>query len=137
MGKHLFLLMSSLALSCGCAHAGGELVMTPVAQIQSSNDTVQVLNDSLMTLNSVIDSLREKIDSVRGALDEAQMQIELESHDLDSLGAVLSYHVIMEKRTAGKCHDYAAIVKKKPSQSIFIVNWIDRAFQWTKPQVKK
>jgi hypothetical protein len=54
---------------------------------------------------------------------------------IDSLKMFADYEKIMARRTAGKCHDYAVIVKKNPTQSVFIVNWIDRAFQWT--QTKK
>jgi|ERR1035437_8779791 PBP1b-binding outer membrane lipoprotein LpoB len=48
----------------------------------------------------------------------------------DSLFSKLKQQRILIRATAEKCHKYAAIVKKNPSRSIFIVNWIDRAFLW-------
>lgn len=32
--------------------------------------------------------------------------------------------------TRAKCRTYAGIVKKNPTQSVFITNWISRSFQW-------
>ena len=49
---------------------------------------------------------------------------------VDSLNAKVRQQKILIKFTAEKCHKYAVIVKKNPSQSVFIVNWIDRSFQW-------
>jgi len=80
--------------------------------VQQAND--QTVKDLVAT----VDSLNVML--IRGTL------------AIDSLKQFADYEKIMAKRTAGKCHDYAAIVKKNPSQSVFIVNWIDRAFQWTK-----
>ena len=49
---------------------------------------------------------------------------------VDSLTTKLKQQRILIRFTAEKCHKYAAIVKKNPSQSVFIVGWIDRAFLW-------
>ena len=48
----------------------------------------------------------------------------------DSLKLELRRQKILINFTAQKCHKYAAIVKKNPTQSVFIVNWIDRSFKW-------
>lgn len=48
----------------------------------------------------------------------------------DSLQTKLTQQRILIRFTAEKCHRYATIVKNKPTQSIFIVNWIDRSFLW-------
>ena len=56
---------------------------------------------------------------------------------IDSLRIELSYQEMMARRTAIKVHDYAVIVKNNPSQSVFIVNWVDSAFEYTKPQKAK
>ena len=64
-------------------------------------------------------------------VDSLSSLVAREALTVDSLANELHYQKVMANRTATKCHDYAAIVKKNPSQSIFIVNWVDRAFQWT------
>jgi hypothetical protein len=60
--------------------------------------------------------LQKKVDSLRTVSDSLNTEIKREK--------------ILIKFTAEKCHKYAAIVKKNPSQSVFIVNWIDRSFLW-------
>ena len=75
--------------------------------------------------DQTVKDLVAKIDSVSQIAAHERLTI-------DSLTNALHYQKTMAKRTAGKCHDYAVIVKKNPTQSVFIVNWIDRAFDYTK-----
>ena len=63
-------------------------------------------------------------------IDSLQIVLHQKSIEIDSLSAKLKQQRTLIKFTALKCHKYAAIVKKSPSQSVFIVNWIDRAFLW-------
>jgi hypothetical protein len=48
----------------------------------------------------------------------------------DSLKVELKQQRVLARFTAEKCHRYAVIVRNNPSQSVFIVNWIDRSFLW-------
>ena len=50
---------------------------------------------------------------------------------IDSLKSRLVEQTVLIRFTREKCRKYAAIVKKDPSQSVFIKNWIERSFQWT------
>jgi hypothetical protein len=49
----------------------------------------------------------------------------------DSLYTAHQEQKILIRFTAEKCKKYAKIVKRDPSQSVFITNWIERSFQWT------
>ncbi len=68
--------------------------------------------------------------SSQKTIDSLQTVLHKTSLVVDSLTSKLKQQRILIRFTAEKCHKYAAIVKKNPSQSIFIVGWIDRAFQW-------
>lgn len=69
------------------------------------------------------DSLQTSNDSLRGVL---AYQILV----ADSLHQRIRQRNVLIRLTKLKCNRYANIVKKNPSQSIFIVAWIDRSFQW-------
>ncbi len=78
------------------------------------------------------------VEDLKAQLHTAQMErFEAESRSLalasrnDSLFNALHEHKILVGLTAEKCKRYAKIVRKDPSQSVFIVNWIERSFQWT------
>jgi len=66
----------------------------------------------------------------RKTIDSLQAVIRMDSLQIDSLTSKLRERNILIRFTAAKCHKYALIVKKNPNQSVFIVNWIDRSFQW-------
>jgi len=66
------------------------------------------------------------------AVDSLKTILQKDSILINSLYAKIKQQKILITFTAEKCHKYATIVKNKPSQSIFIVGWIDRAFLWTK-----
>ena len=63
-------------------------------------------------------------------IDSLQNVISKQTLVVDSLNAKVRQQKILIKFTALKCHKYAAIVKKNPSQSVFIIGWIDRSFTW-------
>lgn len=56
---------------------------------------------------------------------------------VDSLQNRLREQIVLIKLTELQCKRYAKIVQKNPSQSIFIVGWIDRAFEGTVPEPTK
>jgi hypothetical protein len=65
-------------------------------------------------------------------LEEKRLQASVDSLKTvtDSLRTELKQQRVLTRFTAEKCHRYAVIVKNNPSQSVFIVNWIDRSFLW-------
>jgi hypothetical protein len=65
-------------------------------------------------------------------VDSLQTLLQKDSVLISILSAKIKQQKILITFTAEKCHRYALIVRRSPSQSIFIVGWIDRAFQWTK-----
>lgn len=78
------------------------------------------------------------VDDLKAELRIAQMErFNAEARSLtlasrnDSLFSALYDQKILVKLTKEKCIRYAKIVRKDHSQSIFIVNWIERSFQWT------
>ena len=80
--------------------------------------------------DKTVSGLVATVDSLKGVTSRAQLLT-------DSLRIELNYQMMMSRRTAIKVHDYALIVQKNPSQSVFIVNWVDRAFQYTKTPKEK
>lgn len=70
------------------------------------------------------------VDSVQNIIHNLVVENINNIHTADSLKSVIRQQKILIKFTALKCHKYATIVKKNPSQSVFIVNWIDRSFLW-------
>ena len=65
-------------------------------------------------------------------IDSLNMIIKIDSIRYDSLLTKHKEQKTLINFTALKCHKYAVIVQKNPSQSVFIVNWTDRSFQWIK-----
>lgn len=63
-------------------------------------------------------------------IDSLKALIQFDSLTIASLSSKLRQQRILIQFTAAKCHKYAVIVQKNPGQSVFIVNWIDRSFQW-------
>jgi hypothetical protein len=50
----------------------------------------------------------------------------------DSLTKELNRQTAKMRFTKIRCIDYAKIVQKNPRQSVFIVGWTTRAFEWVK-----
>jgi hypothetical protein len=63
-------------------------------------------------------------------IDSLNSIIKIDSIRYDSLLTICREQKTLINFTAQKCHKYASIVQNNPTQSIFIVNWIDRSFQW-------
>lgn len=76
-----------------------------------------------MVNNSYADSLQASNDSLKILLVKMILTA-------DSLHGRIRQRDVLIRITKLKCNRYANIVKKNPSQSIFIVAWIDRSFQW-------
>lgn len=68
---------------------------------------------------------------LKTSLDSLSKESLRKDYIIDSLSGKYSQQQFLIRFTAQKCKKYASIVRRDPSQSVFIVNWIDRSFQWT------
>ena len=85
----------------------------------SCNDTnkyyVAGYTDATKICQTTIDSIKTKCDSLQTKYNE---------------------EIVLIKLTKLQCQKYATVVQKNPTQSVFIVGWVNRAFEGTIPQEK-
>jgi hypothetical protein len=81
--------------------------------------------------NSTNNDSQKAIDNLQTAtLQKDSLIILLQANHINDSLAFKSYR----KKTVAtrvQCQQYAKAVKNNPTNSVFIVNWTDRAFRWT------
>ncbi len=99
------------------------LLMIPLAVVIVATD--------LSKTDIVVEDLKTQLRTAQMERFEAEARALTLASRNDSLFSALHDYKILTGLTAEKCKRYAKIVRKDPSQSVFIVNWIERSFQWT------
>ena len=93
---------------------------------------IAVMSAALIGQMRTISSLRENQRIASALLASSAQQINYLTTDKTALDAKVREQFILINFTALKCRKYANIVRRDPSQAIFLPGWIDRSFEWPK-----
>jgi len=80
--------------------------------------------------DKALDEKDVAIFTLKNRVDSLTVVSERFEFERDSIDAVYKKQTRFIKRTKSYCLSYANIVKKNPTQSVFLPTWIDRSFQW-------
>ena len=95
---------------------------------------IAVMSAALIGQMRTISSLRENQRIAGALLESSAQQIKYLTVDKTGLDAKVREQSVLIQFTALKCRKYANIVRRDPSQAVFLPGWIERSFEWSRTQ---